>query len=869
MKKLSIPLFILLLLPSFVSAATSVSQNEITWHFDDDYQVGQFVNGDYWVLGPVTITRIEPDYDGSNNGWEVNPSVGTAHGFQSITPGFDQNLVPSLPYTSQSPIESIVKVVTCATGSQCRNAGYNSKFAAVLTVVDEIPPGGGSLVFRPPYVGTNKPMYAVSSLRSDLLPSYTPIGNPPTFATIIDNYQNLRLDHLLNSACRPLRPWDAMRDYQPENTPAMNNAILRFMLDDSYEDKLPALKVFLQHGIDKLGAFAYGWEQPSGGGHNPGHRIDMAFAATMLDLVDVKNDLMTATGFHEDSVGGYLKDGLNSDVPLWGQTGSTEENYWNYIRIGSGSRSHSDPYGFIDGGTCGEAYQFIVAQAWKGEALSTILMPSLQTAWNPTEFERFSAYVDRWVEHGTWASPDPCAPHGGGYGVDYGPDPQNPGMCILDPDLDYYNSPTDFECQTGSECGRYPEKHGASTDDGQYRSEFVVAMWDAYRYISIEPCTDQGFICCSSDSECSNPRTGSGCGSGEQCCATAGDCTPCTTHDYSQCYNGDRWWYDSCNNREDIRESCANGCSSDTCIIAQTCQELTGSGWDCCDSGEICQGTSYSGASDCSGTCCSQTCQSSPSPSGDVMLWLPFDNGQITDMSGNGITVTSYGDPSPAADKDGNANSALHFDGDDYLDVGTGDFGITNEFTLAVWMNAESNIANHNTIIKRGQYIHPFSMLLYDDDTVRTSIRTDSIVHLYSDALNLNTWYHVALTFDNNELVVYLNGEENDRGSSSGSFVMESDYLTTIGAAASEIEFFNGTMDDIRIYNSALTQPEIQALYDGQQQTYHRADINTNCVIETTELMTFMQRWRVSIADVGMVEMMEAIELWKSGVGCS
>jgi len=41
-------------------AATSVSQFGITWTFDRDYTVGQFANGDWWVVGPVTITKIEP-----------------------------------------------------------------------------------------------------------------------------------------------------------------------------------------------------------------------------------------------------------------------------------------------------------------------------------------------------------------------------------------------------------------------------------------------------------------------------------------------------------------------------------------------------------------------------------------------------------------------------------------------------------------------------------------------------------------------------------------------------------------------------------------------------------------------------------------
>jgi hypothetical protein len=110
-------------------------------------------------------------------------------------------------------------------------------------------------------------------------------------------------------------------------------------------------------------------------------------------------------------------------------------------------------------------------------------MPSLQNAWNTAQWEEVKNYVNRWVSFGIWSQPDPCAPvtESSTYGVDYGPDPNNPGMCILDPDLAYYNNSTDFACKPGKECGRFPEKHGKSRDEGQYKSQFVKAMWDAYR----------------------------------------------------------------------------------------------------------------------------------------------------------------------------------------------------------------------------------------------------------------------------------------------------------------------------------------------------------------------------------------------------
>ena len=58
-----------------------LSQYGITFTFDKDYPTGQFANGDYWVVGPVTITRITPDFDGTHHGWEVNPIFEGPQGF--------------------------------------------------------------------------------------------------------------------------------------------------------------------------------------------------------------------------------------------------------------------------------------------------------------------------------------------------------------------------------------------------------------------------------------------------------------------------------------------------------------------------------------------------------------------------------------------------------------------------------------------------------------------------------------------------------------------------------------------------------------------------------------------------------------------
>jgi hypothetical protein len=482
MKRLFSTLFVFICLICFgpiaaeAEMAKSLSKFGITWYFDKEYEYGQFANDDYWVLGPVTITRISPDFDGTHNGWEVNPKVSGGHGFVKYVKngGFDSSLVPKLPYKSPSTgIVSIVKTV----GTGKRQPAV--RVAAVLTIVTDRPPGNGTGVFRPPFVGNDKPYYHVDNLRIDLLPSFKPVGNPPTLDSVASWFRRPRLDYKPQSYNRSLRPIDAMENYQPKNSARIAEAALRLMLDDDIDSKMPALIKFVQAGIDKVHAILLGQVWWPADGHEPMHILESSFTATMLDIQKVKKKINSATFFHASK---YLSSKTRSGQNLWGEH-SSEKKYWDYIMDLSTSRSRRDPYGYIDGGKSGADYQLITSQSHKGEVLAANLMPVLKDAWPADDLAYAENYVERWVNHGTWAQPDPCAPYDGNkynYGITFGPDPNKRGDCIKDPDLLYYNSPTDFKCKHGYKCGRFPHHHGNFKDGGQYRSDFVAAMWNAY-----------------------------------------------------------------------------------------------------------------------------------------------------------------------------------------------------------------------------------------------------------------------------------------------------------------------------------------------------------------------------------------------------
>ena len=65
MNKLPVPFFLILFLfamatEAIAKTADNISQDGITWKFDKQYPVGQFVNGDWWVVGPVTVVSVTP-----------------------------------------------------------------------------------------------------------------------------------------------------------------------------------------------------------------------------------------------------------------------------------------------------------------------------------------------------------------------------------------------------------------------------------------------------------------------------------------------------------------------------------------------------------------------------------------------------------------------------------------------------------------------------------------------------------------------------------------------------------------------------------------------------------------------------------------
>ncbi len=209
----------------------------------------------------------------------------------------------------------------------------------------------------------------------------------------------------------------------------------------------------------------------------------------------------------------------------------------------------------------------------------------------------------------------------------------------------------------------------------------------------------------------------------------------------------------------------------------------------------------------------------------NIIGWWTLDEDSGTtavDSSGHENNGSLNGTAMSWMPNDGMIGGALSFDGTasgtDYVEISTADISLTAG-TVAIWGKLPPDpqlpdtryFVGHTTIPAWNDRIQ-----LYMDnaDTVLDLGLGDSHAR-QTDIMSLTTetWYHVALTWDGGNYVVYVNGQEKANGSYTG---LET--LNTVadigndGNPGDRTEAFNGLLDDVRIYNVALTGAEISYL---------------------------------------------------------
>lgn len=245
----------------------------------------------------------------------------------------------------------------------------------------------------------------------------------------------------------------------------------------------------------------------------------------------------------------------------------------------------------------------------------------------------------------------------------------------------------------------------------------------------------------------------------------------------------------------------------------------------------ICPGTSTTLTASTSGsTACSSSGLPTSLQTGLVGYW-PFC-GNANDASGNGNNGTVNG-ATLTTDRFGNSGSAYSFNGSsNYIDVGNNNSLNSNIVTISAWYIAvdygsSAQVFQGNLVSKREQSgwggAYQLALISNPSNLVwATYTIAGQNGNVYSTLQPLGQWIHVVYVHDLNSARIYINGVLSGTTLVSGGLT-SNNLPVWFGArpnAGGLSHFFNGILDDIAIWNRALTASEIQQLYTASNATY-------------------------------------------------
>lgn len=207
----------------------------------------------------------------------------------------------------------------------------------------------------------------------------------------------------------------------------------------------------------------------------------------------------------------------------------------------------------------------------------------------------------------------------------------------------------------------------------------------------------------------------------------------------------------------------------------------------------------------------------------DLALYFPFDEGsgkEVKDRSQHKNHGVFKGSPKWVGGKYG---SALKFENEgDFVEVAPSEsLNIKEKITLMAWGSLDAWKGGGDQWIDRGAHASKgsgYGLMVYQMNTLYFMLgdggaRRDLTIAALPKA---KEWHHVAATFDGKEMKVYLNGELLVEKKDAFVFQGVNNLPLVIGAGVERPQYtFEGMIDDVAIYNRALSAAEVKEATKG------------------------------------------------------
>ena len=203
----------------------------------------------------------------------------------------------------------------------------------------------------------------------------------------------------------------------------------------------------------------------------------------------------------------------------------------------------------------------------------------------------------------------------------------------------------------------------------------------------------------------------------------------------------------------------------------------------------------------------------------NLIGWWTFDEGlgrTALDWSGHGNHGAIQGNPAWVVGYE-NKGSALDFDGlGDYVDCGKAAILDFNEqITVAAWIRVDVFEQTDQAIVSKGQNVWRLVRNGLTSDQLRFDCGGQAIG---STNVNDGEWHHAAGTYDGSTVSLYVDSALDGYIANSGPIPTDPNitlWIADTNRPGAGPQAWNGLIDDVRIYNKALTQQEIEVIMRG------------------------------------------------------
>ena len=229
------------------------------------------------------------------------------------------------------------------------------------------------------------------------------------------------------------------------------------------------------------------------------------------------------------------------------------------------------------------------------------------------------------------------------------------------------------------------------------------------------------------------------------------------------------------------------------------------------------------------------------------------------DSSANGNTAIindSNGEPNWVAGKIG---YALEFDGiNDSAQAADVPNLNPSQMTIAAWVKLDSSpnaVGYDMWVVNKYSATNDkgYALLIdtyYSKDRVGFYLGNGSSTTLLrsSSDIVIGTWYHIAATYDGSTMKVYIDGEEDNSTSHITGISTFNNHLF-IGGSNTDSLYFDGIIDEVRIYDSNMTQEQIAELMVPEAacgdfgHPYPLGDFDNNCRVNMFDFAFFADNW--------------------------